>query len=322
MMRIAPALAAFLLAAIVAQIAAADVPDRLEQAFRRWTAEVAAPRAVLTIWRGGVRERDVAIGMAPRKPVGLASLSKAVTAVCAARMIDTGVWSAKTTSREVLKFGPPGLTVAALMTHSAGLGPDQTQALMPLWLDTRPDRAPLATEIALKRAAQTARRGKYSYNNENYAILGQMIAARTGRAYAPYCKKLVLDPAGVTTARLSPRLGGMGPFGGWQMSVQDYARFMHWAYGPRGLIGANPARWPRSAMGGGAFYGVGMIQRRFRGGMNYWHFGAACFPGRLNLGSYAVRWLREWSVVVAYDACVDGAAMGRLDHLLSRAVFR
>jgi hypothetical protein len=106
------------------------------------------------------------------------------------------------------------------------------------------------------------------------------------------------------------------------MSVQDYARLMHWAYGPQGMIGKAPQDWPQAQMGGGAFYGVGMTQRRFRGAMNYWHFGGLCFPKRLNIGSYAVRWMADWSVVVAYDRCVDWDAMTRLDNVLARAVFQ
>ena len=75
-------------------------------------------------------------------------------------------------------------------------------------------------------------------------------------------------------------------------------------------------------MGGGAFYGMGMTQREFRGSMNYWHFGALCFPGRLNAGSYAVSWMGDWTVVVAYDACADWDAMVRLDQALAGAVFQ
>lgn len=314
---------AFIFAIILAaQAAQADVPARLETAFRAWAEDVAADAAVLTIWRKGEHSSDVALGMEPGQPVELASLSKAITALCTAHLMQAGVWVPETTSKAVLGYGPDAITVAALMTHSAGLGPDQTQALMPLWLDTPEDRAALAAKTALQRSLQTGETGSFSYNNENYAVLGAMIAAQTGQTYAAYCEKAVLSPAGVTTAQLSSRSGGMASWGGWQMSAQDYARLMHWGYGPQGMIGKAPQDWPQAQMGGGTFYGVGMTQRRFRGAMNYWHFGALCFPKRLNIGSYAVRWMAGWSVVVAYDRCVDWDAMTRLDNVLARAVFQ
>jgi len=57
---------------------------------------------------GGRRDTDqfvalhegavVGAPLSPDRPVDLASLSKAITAVCAAQLIEEGVWSAQTTS--------------------------------------------------------------------------------------------------------------------------------------------------------------------------------------------------------------------------------
>ena len=311
-----------LIALLAAPAALADTAVRLEAAFRTWVAEHGAERAVITIWRGGVEQRNAAVGMEPTDPVELASLSKAVTALCAAQLVQTGTWTRDTTSRSVLGKGPQGLTVAALMTHSAGIAPDQTQVGMSDWLDTPEDRAARAADTALARKAQTGTIGSHTYNNENYAILAAMISAEVGVPHSRYCANAVLVPAGVTTADPSLRTGGMAAWGGWTMSVQDYARLMYWAYGPGGLIGRAPDRWPQSDMGGGAYYGVGMTQRQFRGAWNFWHFGLLCFGARMNAGTYAVMWMGDWSVVVAYDLCTDWDAMVGLDNALSRAVFQ
>lgn len=305
-----------------AQTAWADIPERLEAAFQGWVAEVGAQAAVMTVWQRDHHHRDVGIGMDVETPVELASLSKAVTALCAAHLIENGAWTAETTSLSVLGYGPDALTVGALMTHSAGLGPDETQGAMPLWLDTAQDRAADAAAAALTRTAQTAKMGTYAYNNENYAVLAAMISAHTGERHTTYCKTNVLIPAGATSARPSERTGSMAGWGGWQMRVQDYARLMHWAYSPEGKIGSAPQDWPQADMGGGAVYGVGMTQRAFRGSMNYWHFGALCFPGRLNLGTYAVSWMQDWRVVVFYDRCLSWEDMIKLDSVLSAAVFQ
>lgn len=297
------------------------VANRLEVAFQVWVQEVGASRAAMSIWRGGQPVRDVGIGMDAAAPVELASLSKAITALCVAQLIETGTWSKRTSIREVLGRGPGDITVEALLTHASGLGPDQTQGWMRRWVDSAEDRAAEVTKRALERESQSGTRGQYAYNNENYAVLGAMIAAETGQAHSNYCAKTVLLPAGVTTGGPSPRTGGMAAWGGWQMNVQDYARLLNWAYGPGGKIGRAPDRWPQADMGGGAFYGVGMTQRAFRGAMNYWHFGSLCLPKGPNVGAYAVSWMGDWSVVVAYDACVDWDAMVALDGALAGAVF-
>lgn len=298
----------------------ADVPARLEAAFLGWAADVGAAQAVLTVFRAGVHQHDVTLNMAAQTPVDLASLSKAITAVCAAHLIEEGVWTAQTTSAAVLGKGPP-LSVAGLMTHSAGVGPDRTQDLMAFWLGGDASMAHLATQIALIRPVQRAEAGHYSYNNENYAILGEMIAAETGQPYRTYCDAQVLAPAGVTSAAPSPMTGPFLPYGGWQMSVQDYAAF-HWhAFGPDGLIGRAEADWPAVDIGEGAYYGVGMLQRALHGTHAHWHFGSLCFPGRFNIGAYAVILLDDWSLVAAYDVCLDGDQMQALDAALIGAVY-
>lgn len=305
-----------------AQTAWADVPDRLEAAFQGWVEGVGAKAAVMTIWHKDQHHRDVAVGMDADTPIELASLSKAVTAICAAHLIDIGEWTAETTSLSVLGYGPDDVTVGALMTHRAGLGPDETQGAMPVWLDTEKDRAADAAATALTRTPQTGTIGDYAYSNENYAVLAAMISAQTGVPHINFCKTNVLAPPQADTAMPSERTGSMAGWGGWMMTVKDYARLMHWAYGPEGMIGSEPENWPQADMGGGAFYGVGMTQRAFRGSMNYWHFGALCFPGRLNVGTYAVSWMAEWRAVVAYDRCLSWEDMMRLDNVLSGAVFQ
>ncbi len=306
---------------LLAGPAAGDVPGRLEAEFRDWIEETGVETGVMTVWRKGEWQRDVAIGMPADAPVELASLSKAVTAICAAHMVIAGDWKTDTTSREVLGFGPPGLAVGQFMTHSAGLGPDETQGAMPRWLDRRMDRSEVAARHAMDRKTQNSEPGRFAYNNENYAVLGAMIAQRTGEPYTDYCQRIVSDRSGVTTLEPSPRTGAMASWGGWQMSVQDYARMMNWAYGSPGYL-VRHEDWPSADMGGGAFYGVGMVHRDFRDSTNYWHFGLLCFPERLNAGAYGVIWMQDWSVVVAYDKCVDWDAMVALDNALARAVFQ
>lgn len=313
---------AMILLMALAMPAQADVPERLGIAFQSWARAAGVQKGVITILHKGQHHSDVALGMAADTPVELASLGKAVTALCSVSLIKSGVWTAETTSHSVLGYGAEGLSVGDFITHSSGLGPDETQVPMGRWLDRKKDRAEEAARHALGRKTQASQIGSYAYSNENYAVLGAMIARQTGESYDSYCKAAVLDPAGVTTARLSPRTGSMASWGGWQMSVQDYGRLIHWAFGPEGYVGSAPQDWPQVNIDVSAFYGVGMMQRPFRGSMNYWHFGLLCFPGRMNAGGYAVRWMEEWSVVAAFDQCADWGQLTELDRVLAQAVFK
>ena len=251
----------------------------------------------------------------------MASLGKAITAVCVAQIIRDGIWTARTTSFEVLGYGAPNITVGQLLTHSSGLGPDETQVLMTIWFGVKDDLSEVATKHALLREEQKATQGRYAYNNENYAVLGEMITQQTGQSYAEYCKTRVLDPAGAPSAQPSPKTASYLPFGGWQMSVQEYAAFMWYGFGPDGVVGHQRSRWPRAAVQAPTEYGMGMFQRIVGTTPNFWHFGALCFADRLDVGSFAVIWQGKASALATYDACVDWDAMLALDAALVDAVF-
>lgn len=310
------------LALIQTTSACAQTADRVAVAFANWAYDHDIEEAVLTLWHKGKFQRNVVIGEgAADRPVELASLSKAITAVCVARMMQQGIWRAGTTSFEVLRYGAKGVTVAQLLTHASGLGPDQTQVLMPLWLGAKGDRSARAAQGALKRARQTAQPGRFAYNNENYAILGAMITAQMGEPYEEYCRRQVLVPPGALPATPSAASGSFLPFGGWQMSVQDYAAFMWHGYGPGGVVGQTLGRWPQTQVEGATSYGMGMFQRIVGETLNFWHFGALCLPGRLNKGSYGVIWQGAWQIVAAYDICPTWEQMAQLDRAMGRAVF-
>ncbi|MEM6305219.1 MAG: serine hydrolase domain-containing protein [Pseudomonadota bacterium] len=299
----------------------ADVAARVDAAFRGWATDVGARDAALTLWIDGTPVHDVHLGAARTDlPVELASLSKAVTASCVAALMEEGLLYAETTSRDVLGAGTRGVQVKGLLTHASGLAPDETQVLMAFWLNSGTDSTAVASQRALARPLGPD--SAYFYNNENYAVLGEMIAAITGQSYAQACRQRVLAPAGSATARPSPATGNFLAFGGWQMSLQDYARFLNWSYGPEGVVGARAHRLPAAPVSEHVSYGMGMFQRPWGPGYHFWHFGALCFPGRLETGSYAVRWQSGVSIVASYDRCLTDAQTIALDAALVAAVFQ
>jgi len=300
-----------------------DVASRVEAAFTQWATRAGAGSATLTLWKDGVALHDVALGgMDATTPVELASLSKAITATCAASLMAQGVWGVQTSVRDVLGYGPETLTLGALLTHSGGVMPDQTQGIAGYWWRATADNGEHASRRALTRAVQTGQAGTFAYNNENYAIIGSMIAAQTGTPYDQACRDRVLEPAGIDHATPSQKTGGFLPWGGWHMSVRDYAKFMHWAYGADGIIARDMMAWPAQQVRKSVYYGMGMFQRGSGPGYAFWHFGSWCYAFGLRTGSYAVHWQEGWSVVAAYDICTPDAQMGALDRAMRQAIYQ
>lgn len=297
--------------------------DALQAAFSDWldahetTGDLAtAAKDAHMRWQFGNQNR------ADAEPGELASLSKSITAICIHNLVtsDDLAWS---DSAAALVTGAPDVTVAELVTHSSGLGPDATQVAMPLWLDQTPGErghfGQAVLDLVTARPTQDGTRGTYRYNNENYAILGLIIEAVTDEPYFTACASRLALPPGITP---SVQSGVFQPWGGLQADPQAYLTFLNTHFGPGSAIGIDPFAFPHVAMGGGAYYGLGMVFRVFGDSHNFWHFGAQCFPGRLEAGSYAVMWEGQASLVALYDACVSWDDMAALDTALSAAQYR
>mmetsp|Transcript_23351 Transcript_23351/g.40710 ORF Transcript_23351/g.40710 Transcript_23351/m.40710 type:complete len:321 (+) Transcript_23351:1364-2326(+) len=310
-----------LVMALCASAAIADTVDTaLRDGFSRWLADHNATGRIATRaldpdagWRGPSGEAG---------HVELASLSKSITAVCALTLVEAGKlqWSDRLPD---LLGAAPDVTVAQLITHSSGLTTDSTQVLMSTWLDeataTSHHRSAEILSAVNARGMPEGPVGAFHYNNENYAVLGLVIEAATGMEYADYCFD-ALDLS--DTVRPSARSGAFLPWGGMEAQPQAFVGFLTTHFGPDGIAGRDPFAWPHIDIGGGAYYGLGMIFRRFGDSHNFWHFGALCFPDVLNIGSYAVIWEDKAAALAAYDGCRDWDAMFALDGALARAVYQ
>ncbi|MEO0937351.1 MAG: serine hydrolase domain-containing protein [Pseudomonadota bacterium] len=297
---------------LLAAPAGADTAARVQEAFRGWL-DARGGKGALALWRGGQEVSVTGHGLDPAQRHEMASLSKAITATCALTLVEEGRWSLQTTP-----VGFPGITLEALITHSAGLWPDATQGVRASVLPIARARAPQRGAEALARGVDAERAGQFWYNNENYAVLGDMIAAETGQSYEDACRARVLEAAGAVGAP-SPQVGPMLPWGGWTMTVSEYAAFRHHWYV---ADGHDPLAGPSYAFEGqGYFYGAGMFVRPWGGSYNVWHFGGHCYPAQLNVGSFAASYQGDWSVVLAHDLCLDWDGMMALDQALVGAVF-
>lgn len=297
--------------------------DRLEQAWRGWVAANDLTRATVAFTYRGAVQGSFGHGVPADHPMEMASLSKAITAICIDGLVQEGMLAYDQPLSELLPQMPPALADMALqnlIAQDGGLGPDSTQETMWRWLDDETPHHAEVTANALSRDAQEGTPGTYLYNNENYAILGEIIATLTGQSYRDYCGDTVLPTDAYPTADVSHRAAAFDAWGGWAMSAADYARFHAASFGSGSAIAAVPEAYPHVSVGGGAYYGMGTLWRHFRGDVNFWHFGAQCFDG-FGAGSYAVSWQGQWGVMAAWDRCLPFDNMVELDQLLVRAVF-
>ncbi|MEM8693936.1 MAG: serine hydrolase domain-containing protein [Pseudomonadota bacterium] len=307
------------LAVLMASAAQADdaAMTRLDTAFGTWL-DAHDVKGVMAVRHKGVLLGVIEHGLSADEPVELASVSKSITGLCALSLVQDGRldWD-DTVSARVGKG--PDVTLAQLLTHSAGLGPDSTQMAMFLWRDQPPHRSADVLDQVLERSEQSAEVGTFSYNNENYALIGLMIEEASGAPYAETCTKRVLDPAGVEGGAAAAS-GAFMPWGGWAMRVNDYAALHeHW-FGRDGVVGADPFAFPH-VEAWDAYYGLGtMFRQSFDGsGYHFWHFGALCFADDGSIGAYAVSWFGDWSLLAAYDDCILDDTLIELDNALARA---
>lgn len=298
----------------VASGAMAQSVDTVAAAVQDWLSDQNA-QGVIAVQPPDEPISVVDLGMSPDEPVELASLSKAITATCMAQLVEEGALGWRDPVADYV-VGFDGISVADLITHQSGIVEDVTQQFMGVWLDDPTHRASEIVDLMRERGAPTGKVGPYAYSNDNYALAAQVIESAASQSYEDACRTRTLDPAG-TVANPSDRTGAFLSWGGWASTVADYLRFHgHWYDTDQ-----QDLRGPTASFGGSAVYGLGMLSRPMNEGRNYWHFGALCFPKRLNVGSFVVAFHNGWRVVVAYDACVEWSAMADLDRAVVSAIF-
>jgi Beta-lactamase/ABC transporter substrate binding protein len=175
----------------------------------------------------------------------VASLSKAITGVCIARLIDEGHLSFSSPLGVVLsgsfqKFKQPvdarfpSVTIEQLLMHRGGL----VRELPPG--DTEPRELDDMFRKVLAIPLEADPGAKMSYSNIGYRIRGKIVEVISKKSYEPYCRENVLTPM---SASGSIERRGIGPSGGWRISPVDYAKFME-VFDPKSsLLGKESRAW-------------------------------------------------------------------------------
>lgn len=316
--------------------------DRMEGAFRSWASRWGVPNAALVVMKGDKRlighVNDIG-SYRIRQAVPVASLSKAITGACIAKLVDDGTISytsrLKNLMGGLLNQNPPGdnrarnITVRQLLTHTSGITYDPSQG-SPFMLTLNFRRVHdkeffnEALSVPLGHAPGTA----YSYNNINYSALALIINRFSGgMGYQAYCKSRLFAPLGITSARFNPNWRIMSAFGGWRISAFDFAVFLkHYrpSLRPR-LIELHPRYWPKWSLGGGASYSIGTLMRPSgTNTFNFWHAGSWQWNGSpysASFGAYFVSARNQLRYVATYSPTISSSALSDLDSVLWAAAF-
>jgi CubicO group peptidase (beta-lactamase class C family) len=220
---------------------------RAEAAAGRFSGSVLAARAGRVVMAGGHGEAAPGTPATAATRYCVASLGKMFTAVAVGQLVERRKLAFTDPVARYVRGLPAGITIAQLLTHTAGLGdaalgrPDPPTTLAGL----------LARVVA---APPPSAPGPFAYSNDGYIVLGAVIERVTGRSYRSYVRENVFRPAGMTStdvlAYRPEQVPGMAagrpwaapvqvgnPSGGAYSTVGDLFRFARALTGHR-LLGA------------------------------------------------------------------------------------
>lgn len=310
--------------------------ERMLETFRDWVANWNVQNASFVAMRGGkIIARGQAGDGSPDEPEPVASLSKAVTGVCVAKLIDAKKLKYASTLGKLLpdyfkknKSADPAaknITVGELLTQTSGLGYDPTQGTADFAaLDFRKKNMAEQLALALERPLSPK---TFYYNNINFDALGLVVEAVTGKRYETYCNDTVFKPAGVMGAKLDPTFKILSSYGGWNLTAIEYARFLEHYRPATKLLKSKPASWPKFAFSSGSYYSNGTLLRESQGSYNFWHDGAFYWnetgrPDRnANFGAYFAMWFQNTHFVVTFSPQPGGDSIGDLDYTMYQSAF-
>ena len=301
-----------------AQVAGSPSTSSFDASMRGWMSQYQVPAASVAIMKDGRLVSTFGFGgRDAATPARIASLSKAITAVCVAHLIDAGQLSFTAPLGSVLastfvRLGEPAdprfkaITIEQLLMHRAGLARE-------------PLRGPPARDLtgtfvqSLATPLTSDPGGAMVYSNIGYVILGIVVESVTGSDYERYCRDVALKPM-KASGTIDPQLRPRASSGGWRVSAIDYARFMQ-VFEP-GSAGLGPIarQWQDARRG----YGLGIGIRRTPQGVVLTHGGRTALRERS--GAYVIQFPTGWTAVATYAGDPKAAGTADLRRRLEAAI--
>lgn len=286
-----------------------------------WMSLHQAPAASVAIMKGDRLMSTAGLGgMSATAPARIASLSKAITGVCIARLVEAGRLSFTTTLGSVLaktfaRLGQPAdprfktITIEQLLMHRAGLAREPLPGPPARNLTDNFIRA-LATPLADEPG------GPRAYSNVGYLTLGTVVEAVTGSDYERYCRDAALTPMSVS-GTIDPQLRPRASSGGWRVSAVDYARFIQVFEPGSDRLGPVARKWQDTRIGNRT-YGLGIAIVRNERGTILSHSGRVA--ARERGGAYVVKFPNGWTAVVTFAGDIRAPGTSDLRRRLETAI--
>lgn len=240
---------------------------KVEAVWRDWMVRHKVTKSAMALGSDGTVIHGAGAGRSADTAYPVASLSKAVTAMCLNALLAQSPYSWASPLSDLsavwttLDMQPhPELgkrPLSALVTHTSGL-PKNIDAD-----ETAGEGRNLYTQIHFARSAlrgpeHLGSNRKHIYSNVNFALLGQIIEGISDQPYGDACYSHVMAPAGATTAAVGGPMWATAGFGGWTVSASEYARFiMHWYNTDRPWV-TDPAAFAYDSKSGA---GLGVFHR-------------------------------------------------------------
>lgn len=298
--------------------------DKIVSAWSGWVNDYTPTEASIAVSYDGNLVASQGEGRSATTPAPIASLTKAITGVCVAKLVDSGLLEFDSTVQSIVPELATDVTLASLLTHTSGFSSDITQDPS-IYPGVNQEYLLWVSQQELSASGAGAINSTYAYNNSNYAMLGAAISAVTDKTYETACNELVLEPAGITNASLNPDWRIMSSWGGWSLSAVDHQKFITSYFDSDGYLNQSPLDFANVSRGGGAYYGLGFAFReRQDGGYNFWHNGSwqTNYDGvQYRFATYFASWNNGWSVTVNHNISTFQYDASELDSLLANAAY-
>lgn len=143
----------------------------------------------------GLANADFKIPNAPDTRIGIASITKAMTAVILARLVEKGKISLNDTLAKYIPDFPSGgkITIEMIRQHRSGI----QHRVMPAEMETVPYTSAEMVEKVKQSKLAFEPGTQRLYSSGGYAVLARVLEIASGKPYAELLKQYVFDPAGM-----------------------------------------------------------------------------------------------------------------------------
>lgn len=317
-----------------------SLQEAIATAFRSWLRTNGITNASLAVIQNGQLIGKFGSGSRTSTTVvPIASLTKAITAMCIANLVDAKKLNYTDKASDLLKAfftdkdtkiadaRANNITVEHLLRHTSGftsgVGNDP---VAPPWAAGITNTASADVAFAKAQLAKNLDRvpgtGTNNYNNVNYALLGMIIKEVTKQTYETHCTQSVLTPHRFSVVRIGAGIPALGAFGGWEMSAEQYADFIYSHYRK---LSTSAETFMNNSMTAGYGLGVGVVKNT-KGGRNILHFGN--WPGGnkpappttpAQFSSYFAFWDNDLVVAAFYDTAINTTKQDALHKAITAA---